>query len=242
MKTIYTVFLTAAIFASSVLQAQSLQILTLDDVDVSGTEQTYTGNITDNFSTIIEELKIKNTSGADIEVVVRKEYISVVDSTYNDFCWAGTCLTGAVMQSNNMTVAAGAEQEDFDIHYHCQGFEGTTTIRYTAFDENNPTDSVYFTVNFTVEGNAVETLTGDVLISNVYPNPANQVAKLNYNLQGNSRLQCGVYDMLGKLVYNESVTGQGAIEIPVKKLPLGTYFCRLILDGKLVETQKLMIQ
>jgi len=97
-------------------------------------------------------------------------------------------------------------------------------------------------VNFTVEGNAVETLTGDVLISNVYPNPANQVAKLNYNLQGNSRLQCGVYDMLGKLVYNESVTGQGAIEIPVKKLPLGTYFCRLILDGKLVETQKLMIQ
>jgi len=41
-----------------------------------------------------------------------------------------------------MTVAADSEQEDFDIHYHCQGMEGTTRIMYVAFDEANPDDSV----------------------------------------------------------------------------------------------------
>ncbi|MDA3910743.1 MAG: T9SS type A sorting domain-containing protein [Bacteroidales bacterium] len=242
MKTIYTVIFAITILLSGVLQAQSLQILTLDDVDVSGTEQTYTGAVTDDFNTVEAHFKIKNTSGADIEVVVKKEYISIVEGTYNDFCWAGTCLTGPIMESSNMTVAAGAEQEDFDLHYHCQGIEGTTTIRYTAFDQANPTDSVDFLVNYVVGVNAIENLNGDVLISNVYPNPAKNTAKLDFNLQVNQKLQCDVYDMLGKLVYSESANGQGAIDIPVRKLPTGTYFCRLILDGELVETQKLMIQ
>jgi hypothetical protein len=242
MKTIYTVFFAILILISGTLGAQSLQILTMDDVDVSGTEQTYTGSETDNFNTIIEHFKIKNTSAAAIDVVVKKIYVSVVDGTFNDFCWAGTCLTGAVMQSNSMSVAAGAEQEDFDIHYHCQGIEGTTTIRYTAFDDANPTDSVSFLVNYVVGENSIENVNGKVLVSNVYPNPANNSAKLDFNLQANQKLQCDVYDMLGKRVYSETATGQGAIEIPVRKLPQGTYFCRLILDGELVETQKLMIQ
>jgi hypothetical protein len=242
MKTIYMVFIALAISFSSALQAQSLQILTMDGVDVSGTEQSFSGAITDSILTIEEHFKIKNISSSDIEVVVRKEYINAVEGTFDDFCWAGVCLTGSIMVSNNMTVAAGAEQENFDLHYHCQGIEGVATMRYTAFDQDNPTDAVSFTVDFVVEGTSVESLNGDMLIRDIYPNPAKENAILNYNLSGNQNLTCEVYDMLGKRVYSESATGQGAIEIPVRKLPQGTYFCRLILDGELVETQKLMVQ
>ncbi|MEA1873998.1 MAG: T9SS type A sorting domain-containing protein [Bacteroidota bacterium] len=240
MKKNYLVLL-SLIFAG-MLNAQSLQILTLNDVDVSGTEQNYTGDIEENINTIIEHFKIKNNSSSNIDVTVKKHYISILPETSNDFCWAGQCLPPSTMQSNILIVPAGTTEEPFDIHYHCQGIEGTSTVQYVAFDKSNPNDSVYFTVNFTAEVNAIENVNRTVLVSNVYPNPANNIAKLDFNLQANQKLQCDVYDILGKLVYNESVSGQGAIEIPVRKLPQGTYFCRLILDGKLVETQKLMIQ
>lgn len=240
MKKIYFVLL-SLIFAG-MLNAQNLQILTLTDVDVSGTEQNYTGNITDSLNTIIEKFKIKNISSSDIDVIIKKRYISVISGTSNEFCWAGQCLPPIAMESGILTVEAGATQAPFDIHYHCKGIEGTSTVQYVAFNRANPNDSVYFNVNYTVEANAIENLSGDVLISNVYPNPAYNSAKLDFNLQANQKLQCDVYDMLGKQVYSESATGRGAIEIPVRKLPQGTYFCRLILDGELVETQKLMIQ
>lgn len=240
MKKIY--FILLILMVSATINAQNLQIWTLNDVDVSGTEQNYTGSSADSLNTIIEKFKIKNISSSDIDVIIKKQYISVLPGTSNEFCWAGQCLPPIAMESGILTVEAGATQAPFDIHYHSIGVVGTSTIQYVAFNRANPNDSVYFTVNYTVEPTTIENANGMVLVSDVYPNPANNIAKLDFNLQTNQKLQCDVYDMLGKRVYSESGNGQGAFEIPVRKLPQGTYFCRLILDGELVETQKLMIQ
>lgn len=240
MRKIYFVLL--GLLFAGMINAQNLQILTMEDVDVSGLELDFTGPATENFNTIIEHFKIKNVSDASIDVVVKKSYVTVVEGTFNDFCWAGTCLTSTIFQSSEMSVAAGYAQEDFDIHYHCQGIEGTTTIQYVAYDMANPNDSVYITVNYTVGESSIENLAGEVMVSDVYPNPVSAVASIDYNLKAGSDLTVTVYDMLGKKVREYDVNGHGVIQMPVSDLQAGTYFCRYIMDGELVETQKLLIK
>jgi hypothetical protein len=235
-------FVSVLSLLASMSFSQSLQILTMEDVNVSGTEQFYSGDISDNFNTVIEHFKIRNNTDNPIDVIVKKNYLDVVNGTYNDFCWAGTCLTDQIMQSGSMTVAADSEQEDFDIHYHCQGMEGTTRIMYVAFDEANPDDSVAFTVNYTVDGAAVENQFGQMLVSDVFPNPANDIAKIRYNLPLNEVLKVQIFNVLGNALMSFVVSGSGNIVIPTNELGAGTYFCTFTLNGEILETQKLIVR
>ena len=243
MKNFTRLLVFVLLISAGMLNAQSLKILTLEDVDVSGTEQTYTGPVTANFNTIAEHFKIANTSGSAIEVKVKKIYINVVEGTFNDFCWAGSCLPATTLVSPGSTnIPSGGEQEDFDIHYHCQGIEGTSRIMYVAFDKNNPDDSVSFTVNYVVGNSSVTDVFGKTVIGDIYPNPAGSQASIDYNLPSGSSLDIVVYDMLGKEVMSFELESSGILRMPLGDLERGTYFCRYLLDDKLVETQKLIVK
>lgn len=77
-------------------------------------------------------------------------------------------------------------------------------------------------VNVSIEEN---TLLNPVL----FPNPANETVQLMHAASGPAQVE--INDMTGRLVRSERISGNTAT-ISVADLPMGTYFVRLIADGK----------
>lgn len=88
---------------------------------------------------------------------------------------------------------------------------------------------------------AEEEGTTDVSVS-VYPNPANTHCTISYQLPTVANAQLKVYDMLGKVVEEYSLTdSQGNVSLQVKNYKPGIYFCSIEAGGKTVQTRKLIV-
>ena len=101
-------------------------------------------------------------------------------------------------------------------------------------------DSTYY-ASITFEGNTIEHYWGpeqpfvsveDVSINqlSIYPNPSNG----NFNIQipttGSDNMSLEVFDMLGNLVHQQSITSQSQASIDLKSASDGTYLVRLASD------------
>ncbi|MCE3007464.1 MAG: T9SS type A sorting domain-containing protein [Bacteroidetes bacterium] len=86
-----------------------------------------------------------------------------------------------------------------------------------------------------------QSLTGG--LGQPYPNPANQFATLQYELQnGFSAATVRVYDMLGKEVEKFVLEqANGSLRLSVKNYQPGIYFCSLEVAGKIVQSRKLIV-
>ncbi|MGC9330345.1 MAG: T9SS type A sorting domain-containing protein [Bacteroidales bacterium] len=230
---------------ANVTVSQSLKILHEEDnnADVSDSTLSFTGNVEQNYGTIEAHFTVLNDGDQSIDVKVKKYYVNIVPGTANDFCWNGTCLSSSTMISPvAVTLAAGASADDFDTHYHCLGNEGTSTIRYTAFDINNPTDSVSLTINYTAEPTGIEDKSANIKVSEVYPNPAKENTAIDYDLPAGSELKVIMYDIIGKQIKDYTCYDKGTVNINLTSLPKGSYICRYIINGTITNTQKLIIR
>jgi len=96
---------------------------------------------------------ISNISEEDLNVRVRRTEISLIQGTVNVFCWAGLCYPPFVDESpNSVIIPSGTiHSDDFSAHYNPNSMIGTSTIMYTFFDDNNPSDSVCFIAEFIIQ-------------------------------------------------------------------------------------------
>ncbi len=232
------------ILLTNIAASQSLRILNEEDdnADVSDSTLSYTGSVEQQYGTIEAHFTVLNDGGQSIDVKVKKYYVNIVSGTGNDFCWNGTCLSSSTMLSPvAVTLAPGASADDFDTHYHCMGNEGTSTIRYTAFDINNPSDSVSLTINYTAEPTGIEDKSSNVVVSDLYPNPSHQYTAVDYDLPAGSELKVIIYDIIGKKIKGFTCFNKGSLTIDLAELQQGTYICRYLVDGAITDTQKLII-
>ncbi|MGM0650614.1 MAG: T9SS type A sorting domain-containing protein [Bacteroidota bacterium] len=245
MRAIFTFLIVFFLVQVTTSKSQELQILNEEegDMDVSDTTLDYTGPDSLDTFTIIADLKVKNNGDKTLQVKIKKYYIDIVDGTSNDFCWAGTCLNASVMESPTaVSMAPGESADDFDAHYHCLGNPGTSTVMYTVFNENNPSDSVSVTINYTAESTSIGDHTADLFSGNLYPNPAHSRTALDYDLPAGTELKFVIYDILGKEIKNYTCHNKGTLSIPLSDLRKGTYICHYMIDGEINYTQKLIVQ
>jgi hypothetical protein len=73
------------------------------------------------------------------------------------------------------------------------------------------------------------------------PNPFNQLTTIRYTIPAGSNSQLSVYDQSGKLVKTLKVTESGVSQINAYELSTGTYTYNLLVNGKLVESKKMII-
>jgi uncharacterized protein (DUF1501 family) len=82
------------------------------------------------------------------------------------------------------------------------------------------------------------------LIGEVYPNPASRAARLPVRFRKPTRVAWGVFDALGRQVYqgNQAVfsAGEDALVIPTEHLAPGRYFLRISVGGR-AETRSLVV-
>ncbi len=100
-------------------------------------------------SVIQAQFNVNNTSNSNLNVMVKRRIIVQIPGTTNNFCWGIFCYPDNISESPTPSlIPANSTDTTFRGDYNPLGMVGITTIMYTFFDENNPSDSVSVTIDF----------------------------------------------------------------------------------------------
>ncbi len=186
----------------------------------------------------LTNLLVNNNSSETKSVKVKKVYIDVVEGSEESFCW-GMCYPPNVFESPYpVSIDAGGASGDFTGDYNPHGNYGSSKIRYVFFDENNSADSISVVARYDFL-DAVDNHTAADAVS-MYPNPANSVLNISVS-SGMPDATVKIFNVLGKVVKKADFSGT-MISVPVDDLQNGIYFVRIMDNGKIINTEKLLIR
>jgi hypothetical protein len=101
-----------------------------------------------NLFEAVVHVDLMNVSEETKNVKVSKEEVNMVTGMTNVFCW-GICYAPTVYVSPiSISVTSGNTNSDFSSHIMPSGNSGFSKIKYTFFDEVNPSDAVSCFVDF----------------------------------------------------------------------------------------------
>jgi hypothetical protein len=230
-----TLFLIAAFSQSS------LEVYFNGELLEPGQEITVSGEASSD-AIILDAIDVKNIGSSALSVKCARENIEIVPNTSNSFCW-GLCYppttdTSAVAVS----IDAGGIYDEFSGDYYPNGNEGASTIKYTYFDENNPSDKISVVVVYSTTVGIDDPT--DYKLSAAYPNPANGFVKFDYDfndMPGDSKVM--IFDLLGSTVKEINVNNRyGSLKVNTSDLKEGIYFYSLVINNEPTKTQKLIIK
>ena len=190
---------------------------------------------------------VKNVSNLPVEVALRRidgNYNELTDS--NAICW-GLCFTTNISQnppSFNRTIQPnGTDTAIMHVYPDLDGYTRSGPIDYVLFDYYNTTDSVAFRVNYQVNGVPLSIQELNKPSLSVYPNPAHDYLKVNYNLGSGEKAQFELINLVGSRVFSQDLNASDSeIEIDVRDLNAGIYFYTLKVNGELAVSKKLVIK
>jgi hypothetical protein len=83
-----------------------------------------------------------------------------------------------------------------------------------------------------------------ITISNIYPNPANDMAELDYTISPTLRdARLIIYNVLGAQMNEIPLSKtERKIRVDTREMPTGLYFYQLSVDGKKVATKKMLVR
>ena len=234
--------LVIVMFAGMFASAQSISV-----IDAETSEEIQNGAVIEltHYNEIMGEIhkdyNIFNTSSNSLRITCDREELSVVEETMNYFCW-GNCFDPTVNSGTN--IVDGGMSDIFSVHYMPLDMEGTTTVRYSFYDEANPNAKFVITFNFIYPYNDVNEYANSVTFSNAYPNPASSVVSFDYDFQsevGNAVVV--IYDMTGREVKSQEISGvSGKANVDVAGLSAGVYFYSLVIDGAIIKSNKITVK
>lgn len=222
--------------------------------DISGT--TYTINVTES-GLIVQHFAVKNVSGADQYMRVKRLQMNVPSSDWNDaLCWGqdpdtdfeGGCYTAAQMNTNpwsspNVTSTNHAptigDGNIGDLKLDIEvGTVGVAHYRYYIMPNQGsaPIDSIDVEVTRTL-GITEEK---EELGMTAYPNPVNNILTVNTTGVDDGSVSLRITDVLGKVVYNDEV---GTIKkIDVNDFKNGVYLVSVFDKGNLIQTRRIVVK
>lgn len=242
MKKIYALLITLA--ATYAVKAQSVRLSDNDGNIVNGTQMYVYQDPNDPGNTLIEaDLHATNISSGSKDIKVKRRVISEVNPSSNYFCWT-ICYGPAQNQSPTAeTIAPNATNNKF--HGYCDnyGISGVTTVMYIFFDMNNTTDSSFVTVNYVGAQYTGVNNTKTPHLSDLYPNPAKDMAQIKVEGYENQSVHVKIYNMLGSVVYStELERNKNVISLNLSSLQAGAYFYSVSANDKVIASKKLIIE
>jgi len=184
---------------------------------------------------------IKNNSATTNSYKVRWNGFANTLCSVNYFCW-DLCYTPGKLESDaGLNVLAGMTNSLFSPHIFSQGggIEGSCTVSYTFFNENDLNDTLQVIVEF-VATTSISVLENTPTVSAVYPNPAANFVNVKLNNVNKGQFQ--IINVLGQVVKTEEITqATSNLSIDIADLESGVYFYSLIVKGQAVESKRLVI-
>ncbi len=187
-------------------------------------------------------LEVENSNNNDLFVMINcdRSQMNAAHQTY--YCWA-LCYDTTVCNSPDPLVLAGRsiDVSSFHSYIYPNGVAGASTITYTFFDQNNPSDQASASITFDVLTAGINEISRGTL-STANPNPANSFANISYSVPVLKNGKLVVHNMLGTVVKEYRLTNaQASVLLSTSELSSGVYVYSLINDGKSVSTKKLVV-
>jgi hypothetical protein len=191
---------------------------------------------------------ITNTSSAPITLRLTQNTPSLLSGHSLIICWGDFCTPDQpaneplVLQPNVPYTGMIIELKTLPTAQ-----EGTSTVSYVLQNATDLRDRVTlnYTFNVTRTTNQLSPATrNQPTLLPPTPNPATDVVSLGYSVPGGlvQRAALRVHDLMGREVYREAVAGaENPVQVSVKHLKAGVYFCSLEIDGKAVATRRLVV-
>lgn len=253
MKKISTTL--ALIFAAISMFGQSLHLL-IDQKDVTNTTiniPVVSGDLSET------QIGILNTTGNSIDYQVNR---TILNPPMNDscaslyFCAGITCYPPNssitwTPKTSPVTIKAHGSMPDGNgtygvfAHYDvCPDICNDLYVRYRVYNTaSNTNDTAFLTIKYTCSNGIEKHSKNAGTISDAYPNPANTGFSANYQLNGSTRGEIVVSDIIGKEIQRISVNDkEGHIYVNTSQLTSGVYFYSLLVNGSNVTTKKVVIQ
>lgn len=200
------------------------------------------GGFNDNL--IEAHFDVLNSGSTDIDVHCYREEMNLVTGSQNSFCWGPNCYPPFVDQSTEVaTIVGNGTDGTFKGDYKPQGNSGISTIKYCWFVEGDSANTLTCTtIDFDATfAQSVGENAYNNQVSAAYPNPAKTIVSMNYNVHSDNA-QIVLHNMLGAKVEEYQLGGlQGVAVMNVEELENGVYFYSLVVDEKVISTQKLVV-
>jgi hypothetical protein len=174
-------------------------------------------NISNSVQTVGLNLEVSNAKEKDISA-----------------CWGVECLEPGNLNFRPVEIIQ-QDTANFKVEY-CGILGGCAWIVCTLFVEGY--DDFVFTLKF---DNFVSLQESLITTNKIYPNPATSIVNIDYATnRGNAQIV--LHNILGVQVYEQTLNGKkGTAKINVSNFASGIYFYTIKIDGKAIETKKLII-
>jgi hypothetical protein len=195
---------------------------------------------------LISHIWVKNTTDTEMtNVFVRRSMNQEVENTTNSFCFGIQCYPPWVNESAVAdTAKIGILNKSFVADYYPDGHGGLSSITYEFSDLI--TFGVPVVAKVTIEFHISATGINEdkMVFKGPFPNPASQSTSFEYNLPAShSNAALIIRNMLGVEIENTLLENRsGKKSIDVSDYASGIYFYTLVVDGKIVQSKKLIVK
>jgi Secretion system C-terminal sorting domain len=221
------------------INAQSIKLLKEDG---SAIVDNYLVVSVDNSNALVEvPIYVKNLTGSNLEVMVKKYELDLVTDTEAYFCWDICYPNTAFVSTAFITASANDTIKDFSGDYKTAGNMGISKVMYTFFKNKEATDSASVTIEYHIVGVGINDIDAINQSISCYPNPVNDNLFFEYNLEPNSKGEILIFDLTGRKVKQENITSSETnLQINVSDLNAGIYLWTIEVDGIPIKSEKLI--
>lgn len=190
----------------------------------------------------LQRMEIRNLTDNEIGVVVAREILKTVDGALSYFCW-GMCYSPEVDTSSRPVPVYAQSLSDSELSFHCmftEEDEEVVSVRYFAYDANNPEDQVSIII---LSGKGSGIVEHSIEVGHAYPNPATTRVSFSLKSNDNANIDVVVYNLLGQEVKSQVCTASHRhIDIAVDDMQPGIYFCSFRTESGIAQTEKFIVK
>ncbi len=201
-------------------------------------------------STISETLhipiKIKNNSSRSQFYIIRKVQSDLTNSQKGYFCLGKTCLEPGIEEFSKKIEPGETLQA---LEYVLEsGIQSTQcTIRFQVFIKGNSTEVIEYPVSVSVQEKGQKQIvfqSKDITIEDVYPNPVQDLAFMDYRMHNESATaRLVIHNILGRVISEIDLSPiEDRVKIQTDEFVSGIYFYTLYLNNNGVLTRKLIVR
>lgn len=192
-------------------------------------------------------IKIKNTSNHPLYLGVRIANKDLATDETLFFCWTKDCNTPAADYTLDKKINPGTIWDGFTSVLKSGRSENLSSVKYVFYNVFDPSDTVSVNVHYLSGSKGSSNFmfsTPDLMVSNLYPNPATSQVSLDYSLSDpKTKVKILIQNVLGGIVEEHALSAsENRLKINTSDLKPGVYFYTLLVDNKSIVTKKIIIK
>lgn len=165
------------------------------------------------------------------------------------FCWDVCYAPTSSFLTSEVAVtlpAKSTEDSKFIYYLDANGIVGQSSVTFRFWDENDPTNQVEVTLDFSIVITDVEENLASMVTMNAFPSPATAAAYISYEMPESAVSQEAVVEIsnvFGNTMESYAIrNSKGVLPIDVSNMAPGVYFYSILVDGVRIQSRKLVVK